>query len=344
MKKITQFFCLITVLLFLGGCDKDFVEVNTDPFAINKIDPALLFAGAQRVGTHGRHESENTIVQHFVNPFNEGATKAFNFNADIDLFQTSPFSLYTGPIKAYVHILDLLEGTTTLVNLQSMVRIMKAFCFMVIVDHYGDVPYFNAGLAAIEGETAFFPEYDDDSGIYENLYTEISEAIANLNPAGDFVSADLFYGFHAYIPVNSTAVQVEKWKKLGNSLLLRLGMRYSKANPDKAQQIVSEAFNGGVMTSNDDNAFVTYDGTLYTNGANNGLIDNNPRFYYAAEPLVNQLKKTQDPRTKYLIALFANPGDPLGDENPNHNLDDMFGVPVGVEATSLGNPPYRGTR
>lgn len=344
MKKIKQIILVLTVLLFLGGCDKDFVEVNTDPFAITTIDPALLFAGAQRVGTLGGYESESTIVQHFVNPYNEGATKAFNFNADIDGFQNGPFNLYTGPIKAFVHILNELEGTTTSVNLQSMTRIMKAYVFMNIVDHHGDIPYFNAGLAAIEGEAYFFPDYDDDEAIYEDLYNEITEAVANLDPAGDYVSADLFYGLNAYIPVNDAVVQTEKWRKLGNSLLLRLGMRYSKVDPAKAQQIVSEAFTGGVMESNADNALVTYDGTFFTNGANNNLINNNPRFYYAAEPLVNQLKSTQDPRTKYLIATYAEPNDPLGDANPNYVIADQFGVPVGIESSSLANAPYRGVR
>ena len=59
------------------------------------------------------------------------------------------------------------------------------------------MPYFNTGLAAISGEESFFPAYDDDAAIYDDLYTEIKDALAKLNPAGDFVSADLFYGKNA---------------------------------------------------------------------------------------------------------------------------------------------------
>jgi hypothetical protein len=43
-------------------------------------------------------------------------------------------------------------------------------------------------------------------------------------------------------------------------------MRYSKLDPAKAQAIVAEAFAGGVMASNADNAHVKNDGTLYTSG------------------------------------------------------------------------------
>ena len=343
MKKVKQYILIIAGLLLIGGCDKDFEEINTDPFAITDIDPALLFAGAQRTYLQG-WESENTIVQQFVNPYNDGATLAFNFNADIDGFQTGAWNTYTGAIKNLTHILYLLEGTTDQKNLESITHIWRANAFMSLVDHFADVPYSEAGLAAILGDAYFFPKYDDDEATYEALYTEIKEALASLDPDGDFVSGDLFYGKNAFIPVNDAATQVGKWKKLGNSLLLRLGMRYSKVDPTKAASIVAEAFAGGVMTSNADNTLVVYDGTNYINNANNGLINNNPRFYYAAEPFVDQLKSTLDPRTKYIIASYAEPNNPLGDPNPDLTIENQYGVPVGVTAPQLANAPYRGIK
>jgi len=344
MKKIKEFILLSALLLIIGGCDKGFVEINTDPFAINDIDPALLFAGGQRTSLGNGWESEQTVAQQFVNPFNDGATLAFNFNANIDNFQNSSWDSYTGSVKVFTHILHLLDGTTDRVNLQSIVRIWKAQIFMTIVDHYGDVPYFNAGLAAINGDEYFFPAYDDDADVYDDLYKELHEAIANLNPNGDFVSTDLFYGSHAYYPKSTATDQVAQWKKLGNSLLLRLGMRYSKLNPTKATSIVAEAFAGGVMTTNTDNAFVVYDGTLFTNISNNGLINNNPKFYYAAEPFVDQLKTTNDPRGKYIVAAFAEPNNPLGDPNPDVDIANQFGLPVGIPRLLLVDPPYRGLK
>ena len=290
---------------------------------------------SQRTSLGNGWESESTVIQQFVNPYNLGATLAFNFNENIDNFQNSAWGEYTGAVKTFIQILHLLEGTTTKVNLQSMTRIWKAQVFMIIVDHYGDVPYFKTGMAAIEGETAFFPVYDDDAAIYDDLYLEIKDALSKLNPDGDYVSADLFYGAKAFYPKTTAATQVAQWKKLGNSLLLRLGMRYSRLDPTKAASIVAEAFAGGVMTSNNDNAFVVYDGTLFTNGGNGGLINNNPRFYYAAEPFVNQLKTTNDPRSKYMVASFADPNAPLNDPAPKTATVDQFGLPVGVPNANL---------
>jgi hypothetical protein len=340
MKTIKHYILISAVLLFSGGCDKDFVEINTNPYQVTSIDPALLFAGAQR--SHlGTWEAEHTIVQHFVNPFNQGATEGFNFNADIDGVNNPKWNdSYPSVIRNLVQALSLLEGTDR-VNLRSMIRIWKAQVFMGVVDTYGHVPYFEAGRAVIDG--TFFPVYDTDAAIYDDLYNEITSALAAFNPGGDYVSADLFYGSNAEIPTGNAAEQVAKWRKLGNSLLLRLGMRYSKVDPTKAQNIVAEAFAGGVMTSNADNAYVKYDGTLFVYPVNNNLR-NFSHFNYAAEPFVDQLKSTNDPRGKFMVANFANPGSVASDLDPDAELANQFGVPVGVTDSELRNPPYRGTR
>ena len=36
MKKIRQLIFLSAFLILIGGCDKDFVEINTNPYAINE--------------------------------------------------------------------------------------------------------------------------------------------------------------------------------------------------------------------------------------------------------------------------------------------------------------------
>ena len=112
MKKISQLIFLSAFLILIGGCDKDFVEINTNPFAINNIDPGLLFAGSQRTNVGG-WESESTVIQQVVNPYNLGATLAFNFNENIDDFRMDAWGQYTGAVKTFTQILNPLKGTTT---------------------------------------------------------------------------------------------------------------------------------------------------------------------------------------------------------------------------------------
>ena len=340
MIKIFKRLLFISTVLFFAGCDKDFVEINTNPYAINSIDPALLFAGAQR--THiGTWTAEHTIVQQFVTPYNQGATLGFSFNADIDGNNNAKWGEYNSNIKNLIQALTVLGPTTTRVNLKSMIRIWKAQVFMGLVDAYGDVPYSEAGKAV--SDVIFYPKYDDDAVIYADLYKELKEAIAALSATADFVPEDLFYGTKAQIKTTNATDQVAKWKKLGNSLLLRLGMRYSKLDAAKAQAIVAEAFAGGVMASNNDNAYVKYDGTLYTEG-DNAALRNFSQFNYAAEAFVNQLKSTVDPRGRFILANFTDPGNVSGQSNPDTVLANQYGVPIGKTDGTLSVAPYRGKR
>jgi hypothetical protein len=339
--KTVKYFIFSALLLFSVSCDNDFPEINTNPYAVTKIDPALVLAGAQR--THlGTWQAEHTIVQHFVNAYNTGATLGFNFNEDVDDMSRPKWDQsYTGPVRNLQQALTILGEDTELVNLRNIIRIWKVQVFMGLVDSYGDIPYFEAGRAV--SDALFFPTYDDDAAIYDALYTELKDAVATLDPGGDFVSADLFYGTKGKNATANATDQVARWKKLGNSLLLRLGMRYSKVNPSKAQSIAAEAFAGGVMASNADNAYVKYDGTLFTQDENNNLR-NFSNFYYAAQPFVDQLKSTSDPRAKFVIATFADPGAVNNDPNPDVTLANQFGVPIGVTNIELGKAPYRGPR
>lgn len=352
MIKIFKRIILVSTVSFFAGCDKDFVEVNTNPYAANSVDPALLFAGAQR--THlGTWTAEHTIVQQFVTPYNTGANLGFNFNEDIDGVSNPKWDQsYAGgangnaaPVKNINQAINLLGTNNTRVNLMSMLRIWKAQVFMGLIDAYGDIPYSESGKAI--SDAIFYPKYDDDAAVYDDLYKEIKEATTALDPNADFVSSDLFYGANAHSTTRSTnaAAQVPKWKKLGYSLMLRLGMRYSKVNTTKAQSIVAEAFAGGVMSSNADNAFVKYDGTIYTQG-DNAALRNFSQFNYAAEPFVNQLKTTKDPRGRFILANFSNPGNVASQSNPDTVLANQYGVPIGVtdaQITAAGSP-YRGAR
>ncbi|OSZ77883.1 SusD/RagB family nutrient-binding outer membrane lipoprotein [Chitinophagaceae bacterium IBVUCB2] len=351
MKIFKRLILIICSGCFLTACDKDFERINTNPYAVTDIDPALLLAGAQR--THlGTWNAEHIIVQQFVVPYNTGATQGFSFNKDIDGNSNPKWdqSYANGsngnapPVKNLTQALNMLGASTTRINLQSMIRIWKAQVFMGLVDNYGDIPYSEAGKAV--SDVIFYPKYDDDAAIYDDLYKELKESVAALSTSGEYISADLFYGANAQPSTKTTtaADQATKWKKLGNSLLLRLGMRYTRLNPAKAQSIVTEALAGGVMTSNADNAFVKNDGTAFSQ-PDNAALRNFSQFNYAAEPFVNQLKLTNDPRGKFLIAQYADPGAIANNLSPDMVLANQYGVPIGVTSDQILAPgPYRGGR
>lgn len=336
MKKIECLIRLCLILLFLTGCDKDFVEKNTNPYALSDINPGLLFTNAQRSASAGSWEGEQTIVQQFVNAYNLGATAGFNFNEDNNNYNVPRWNdNYPGPVKLLEQIISMVKDDSSRSNLYNQTRIWRAYIFMTLVDTYGDVPYSEAGKAYLK--TVFYPVYDKDEVIYDDLYNEIRTATAALDPAKELVKEDLFFGMAA-----SASEQVAQWKKLGYSLLLRLGMRYSKLDENKAKSIVQEAFTGGVMQSNADNALIHFNAT-YNNQLNAGPRGTNPYYYYLAEPFVDQLKSTRDPRLKYISGKYSDPNLVLT-LTPDTTMANQFGFPVGYDQTTIASyPAYRGT-
>lgn len=346
MKKKKLLIIATAALTFMTGCTKDFTKINTNPQAILQInDPGMLLTNVLRnTATAGDWAAESTIIQHFVLPYNLGATLGFNFNDNSAGLNGAPWNLYTGNIRTTVALINYVKSDPARTNLYNMARIWKAYHFMWLVDHYGDIPYFEAERG--QGEGLFYPKYDKASAVYEDLRKEFKEATDALDPAKDNNSKfDIFVS-----ATGTTATEITLWKRLGYSLLLRLGMRYSKLDAAKAKAIVQEAYNGGVMQTNADNIFVKNrndDGTPdanYTNGGMTAVRGTNPFNYYVAEPLVTTLKNWTDPRLKFMAAYYA----PAQDKAPSNTAPDtitshQFGFPVGIDVAKFPttHPNYR---
>jgi hypothetical protein len=341
MKKNSCLIIPIVAVLFIMSCTKGFEKKNQDPYAITTIDPGLLFTGSERNMNIGSWDGEQTIVQQYINAYNAGATAGFQFNLDVDGYSNDRWGAYTGVIKPLVQIISIIKDDPAKKNLYDMVRIWKAFAFMTVVDTYGDAPYSEAGKAYLEAK--IYPKYDKMADIYADLYTELKTATADLSPTGDYVKSDLFFGGASAVTPAVTAAQIAHWKKIGYSLMLRLGMRYSKIDAAKAASIAQEAFTGGVILSNSDNVVVTqYNGTV-PNGFSNLQRNISPYFYYLAEPFVTQLKSTADPRLKYIGASYANPTTITSARDTT--TANQYGFPVGYDAVSfLTAPGSRGPK
>jgi predicted pyridoxine 5'-phosphate oxidase superfamily flavin-nucleotide-binding protein len=330
----TKYLFLFILGILISSCDKDFEEVNTNPIVASSLDPAYLLANAQYSAMLYTVQYQDAIAQHVITPF--GSTlEGGQHNIWYEPGDASSVfgDMYTGSIKLLVDVIDKTRDLPNRSNLYNMARIWKAYCFQVVVDTYGDVPYFEAGQAFINNIT--LPKYDKDEVIYDDLLKELTEATAALTEGQAPERNELFYQGN-----------VAQWKKLGNSLLLRVAMRYTKVDPAKAQQYVAIAVNpanGGLMSSNADNAKVVASVAWPTPTANtwNGSERAN---FYIAEPFINQLKSTNDPRLRVIAVKYQFPFNPLATAGTaNTNPADQIGMPVGYnDATIVTAPNYPG--
>jgi hypothetical protein len=77
------------------------------------------------------------------------------------------------------------------------------------------------------------PEYDSQEAIYTDILKELETATAALDATKPRVTREVMY-----------AGDIVKWKRFGNSLLLRAAMRLSKIKPTIASGYVTKAVAG----------------------------------------------------------------------------------------------------
>jgi hypothetical protein len=333
MKRIYIYLTLAVLLFGFTRCDKDFEEINTNPILATELDPGYLFSNAQYSSALNTLAYQSSIVQQIVTPFT-GVLEGGNHNVVYDPNSNALFnSMYTagsGPVVLLVDVINKLKDNADRSNLYNMARIMKAYVFQVLVDTYGDVPYTEAGQGYLSG--IYLPAYDNSATIYADLLKELSEATQALDVSKAIEKNDLFY-----------AGDIAKWKKFGNSLILRVAMRYSKADPAKAQQYAAQAFTGGVMESVADNAIIKFNST-FNNPSANTYQGTERANYYLAKPFVDYLLTTGDPRLAKIAVKYQFPANPLATAGTEDTTPaDQLGMPMGYnESTIVNDPAYPG--
>jgi hypothetical protein len=330
MKK----FFISTLIVFIGfgisSCDKDFEKTNINPVLPTEIDPLYMFSNAVLGTAPNSIRYEDAIVQQIVSPFT-GVLQGGNHNVWFEANNTSSsyITLYSGPVKLLTAVIDQTKGDPARSNLYNMARIWRSYVFQLLVDTYGWVPYFESGKAYLDG--IYLPKFDSDKVIYDDLLKEVSEAVVALNASGKVEIGEPLYNGN-----------VVNWKKLGNSLLLRLAMRLSKVDESKAKEFITKAVNpsnGGLISSNADNALLRFNST-YVN-PNTSIFHGTERaMYYVGKPFVDELKSKNDPRLPVIAVKYQNPANALefvGTEDTNPA--NQNGIPIGYNEATIDTEP-----
>ena len=299
----------IAGVLAFTSCDKGFEEMNKNPNALTDPSIKSMFTlaeiyvdGQDYSNTRGNNIYAAQIVQHFSSLSGAGSKYTYSSEYSAALFGET----YGKGLNQIFQLMSVIPDAPENSNMIQACRIMKVFLFQKLTDTYGDVPYFEAGKGYNGG--VFAPKYDTQEAIYNDLLKELDEAGTALDPAKGFVgAADLYY-----------QSDVARWKKLANSLMLRVALRLSKVNPAKAKEYVEKAYSKGVFTSNDDSLVLRHESGppgVKTNPITSAWVRNdlnggesNIKF---SKTFIDLLKNTNDPRLRIYAKLEA-----AGDNTP----------------------------
>ena len=248
--KIT-FGVLCLCSLLLTACT-DFEELNTDPSKAATTDPNHQLSMIQlQTWGHWQMCQPYPFYLAAFTQYMQGDWNTTNYGGqyrknDAEMGNTWNM-MYPSLIKNIVDILDKTKDNDREVNIHSIARIYKVYLFSILTDIYGDCPYFEAGKGFITGNVK--PAYDKQELIYKDFLRELNEAAEALTADGDRVTGDIIYQGN-----------IDKWKRLANSLHLRYAMRIVKAEPELAKQEVVKAISqeAGLLKSAADDALITY--------------------------------------------------------------------------------------
>ncbi len=327
MKKIYNLCLLALSFTLITACDSGFDALNTSKTGAITLDPAFVLNNA--VINSSPTSSliyEEAIVQQWFSS-NTGVLEGGNFNKLVVNNTPANWTNYYQNVLKYTNdVITRTKSDPTRGNLYQMARILQANAFLILTDTYGDIPY----TEAAGGYTSqlFFPKYETQQSIYPKIIDELTQACAGFDAAVRIETADALYGG-----------SITQWKRFGYSLLLRAGMRLSKADATKAQATVAAAFAGGVILANADNAIVKHDAN-FINGFGNTVNGGEAANFYLAEPFVKALRgiagnvgntTSLDPRLAAIAIRYA--GARSGADQLAVNISnapaDQYGMPIG---------------
>jgi len=232
--KLRNFLIVPACLLFaLFSCQKDWLDINTNPNALPSSTPDYTFAaGANRIAaTLGPNE----LGEYYSGHWTQSSTYIISNTIFGYQFTNSTFDYYSG----YYDILKDLDYATqgaatnpTLAYFGGAARVLKAYVYQMLVDIHGNVPYSDA----LKGTGSLAPKFDDQKAIYEDLIKVLDTAITVLkaNPLSSaYTGSDIVFGS------GGAATAATKWIQFANSLKLRILMRQSRM-PGRDAYIIAE--------------------------------------------------------------------------------------------------------
>jgi hypothetical protein len=309
---------LAVVLVFTTACTKDFDSINSDPNKVEDINPGYLFTRMWMRYNGSPHEelrSNLIMAGPLAGITQSGYRTGQGFQANNDGYnEAKMMEMYKDGVKNGIRMISLLKKDQTEDNSAKIAigTIGMQFVFQRITDLYGDVPYHEAGLGF--EDKVFYPKYDSQEDIYKSSVDSLKkyrDILMSTNAVPFAPSSDIIFGGL------SEDARKEAWAKTANSLILRLGMRASAADPVWAQETVEEAARnaaGFIKSINPgeaaimQTAIVGGDWGNHINGANSGAGLHGWGYGYVGEEWLRMAQQNRDPRIFYTTAQVVNQG------------------------------------
>jgi len=283
--KINYIYTLLAGLLLLTSvsCKKELDSSNVNPNASATAQPDYLLTAAIKAtsdtywGTTNNMNSSLLFVQHWAKIQYTDPDRYIFANTDFqDLWSIS----YSKGIVNLNQLIKLADAQAN-PNYKGVALVLRSWIFTLLTDAYGDVPYTEAANI----DAYLLPKYDSQRTVYLGILADLKTAQDALDASGKAIAGDIIY-----------ANTIASWKKLANSLRLRIALRIADREPELARQVIAaiQTEGGTYISANTENAQLNYKASPNQNPISN-LFDTRDD-YRISKTMVDQLVALNDPR------------------------------------------------
>jgi hypothetical protein len=349
MKRILKYigaFVLGILLLTYSGCSS-WLDINEDPnnpteVPLNQIMPTVQIdiAGTVGMSTGGLSNFASLYMHQTVQ--RGQANNDYGFTGS-NFGVTTPWRIVYERALTDIREIIRIGGEDEAWHYVGMAQILKAYIYSVMVDIYGDVPFYEANL----GEEQPFPPYDDGEAIYEEVFQLLDSGMFNMTRESSLtpLNDDLFYG--------GGSEALPQWRKFAKTLKLKL---YNQVRDvwDVSSEVDALLSENDLINGPEDDFQFQYGGNIAPDNRNPGYSQDyapgaafnyiSPYFYEILTgqntffPVEGNLYQTlPDPRVPYYFYNQLEPGAPA--ENPTSYRDGDF---VSIYAFSFNIDPNEG--
>jgi len=277
LKKLSY---IIIFALALSSCNSTLDEINKNPNATETPLAPYLLTGTLKQGadlywgSESNFNSSLLFVQHWAKiQYTEPDRYDVSNTSFTSLWNTGYSTLITD-LNTILNFSDQQANS----NYKGIALTLRSWTFLLLTDAYGSIPYKEAGLKVT-------PAYNTQKEVYTGLLEDLKQAQSLLGTANGTVTGDLAYKGN-----------ITKWKKLVNSLRLRIALRISDKEPALAKQAVIDATTdaAGVISSNSETFQFVYTSSPQQNPASAWFETRDD--YRISKTLVDKLYELSDPR------------------------------------------------
>ena len=264
--KSNIFLIIILIASGLAGCTKNFEEINKDPNAITADEASAKYfitVPQYKLYAPDNYPYWRAMLIHadrFAGYFTFGDNYSWwsdELSYTYSLSYTdATWDFYEGYFGQLDNFLKLTQVGGDFENqyMYAVGLIIKGLYYQMFTETFGEIPYSEAGDPDI-----ILPKYDTQIDIYKGVIADLNSAMTTIGAAtktGDGVedlgSNDLYCNG-----------DLQKWKKLANTLKLRIAMRaYGATGDDFAASAVSQCFSAPLLSTPDDNVLMTKDNII----------------------------------------------------------------------------------